>query len=138
MRLVIRRKVRTDHGPALPFISRDMHILAADIHLLVIVTGDRHGIVPVPAVFHLRRWITITGFGPCPHIANTAGTQIGTVKTTIITTRPDEPIVLRIRLRKSPLTTADGGREPKRDTALQTITGTAVRTPIRFVPVHLI
>src|SRR5262249_6493158 len=76
--LVVARQVRTDDLPAVAAVGGYMHVLAADVHLVMVVRRDRDRELPVEAILDFGGGRAGDGFRPDLDVAVLAVTFVKT------------------------------------------------------------
>ena len=104
--LVVGSQIGTDDTPAMSSIGRNMHMLAANIDLVVVVGRYCQGKVPLEAIFQFGSRPIKATLRPDINRSLVARPQIEAVECSVVATRPNDIVVDRIGSGKAGLPTA--------------------------------
>src|SRR4029453_16433063 len=101
-RLVVEREVGADHLPRVAAVGGHVHVLAADVDLVVVVGRDRHREGPDEAVLDVGRGPARRGLGPDLDVAGGVRAQVvarddAAHAAEARGARPDDVRILRVR-----------------------------------------
>ena len=136
---IVRRQVGTDRLPALPAVGGDVDALAAGVHPVRVMGRDVDGEGPLEPVAQLAGRPPFGVVGPDAHVPRLPGAVLVALEDALVTARPDDPRIVRVRDREPGFAAAHrrpgADRDPAAGEAVGRTAGGGAILPVPHDPI---